>query len=93
MKLGEGRHNQTNYEACISWSHQFPSRVILNHLPKITYRDVNIYNPLNITHPLAKETHPYLTGVERSAAPREYQPDCTPGVWRLQPWQFIHSAK
>ncbi|KAF8428382.1 galactosyl transferase GMA12/MNN10 family-domain-containing protein [Tirmania nivea] len=40
---------------------------IFNHLTKVTYRDINIYNPLNITHPLTKETHPYLTDVERSA--------------------------
>ncbi|KAI9875793.1 MAG: alpha-1,6-mannosyltransferase [Pleopsidium flavum] len=30
---------------------------IFNHLPANTYRDINIYNPLNITHPL---TAPYL---------------------------------
>lgn len=37
---------------------------IFNHLSKVTYRDINIYNPLNISHPF---THSYLTDIERSA--------------------------
>jgi mannan polymerase II complex MNN10 subunit len=36
---------------------------VFNHLEKTTYRDINEYNPLNITHPL---TTPYLDPVSLS---------------------------
>ncbi|KAJ9195592.1 CAZyme family GT34 [Paecilomyces variotii] len=36
---------------------------LLNHLDTHTYRDINVYNPLNITHPL---TAPYLDPLSRS---------------------------
>lgn len=36
---------------------------IFNDLKRNTYRDINYYNPLNITHPLTEE---YLTDLERS---------------------------
>ncbi|KAK5652563.1 hypothetical protein OQA88_10324 [Cercophora sp. LCS_1] len=36
---------------------------IFNQLEKVTYRDINEYNPLNITHPL---TDPYLDAESRS---------------------------
>ncbi|EON61889.1 hypothetical protein W97_01107 [Coniosporium apollinis CBS 100218] len=36
---------------------------IFNNLAKTTYRDINAYNPLNITHPL---TSPYLDAETRS---------------------------
>ncbi|KAE8149200.1 alpha-1,6-mannosyltransferase subunit [Aspergillus avenaceus] len=37
---------------------------IFNRLDEIAYRDINVYNPLNITHP---PTGPYLDEVSRSA--------------------------
>jgi mannan polymerase II complex MNN10 subunit len=36
---------------------------IFNHLNDVTYRDINVYNPLNITHPPAEE---YLDPETRS---------------------------
>ncbi len=33
---------------------------IFRHLDDVTYRDINIYNPLNITHPPSKKDYPYL---------------------------------
>ncbi|GES64961.1 alpha-1,6-mannosyltransferase subunit [Aspergillus terreus] len=42
---------------------------IFNRLQDITYRDINFYNPLNITHPF---TDAYLDDVSRSAAGDEH---------------------
>ena len=39
---------------------------IFNHLNEITYRDISIYNPLNITHPQSNAEYPYLTDDEKS---------------------------
>src|SRR5690606_900257 len=39
---------------------------IFNNLNKNTYRDINIYNPLNITHPFPKNKYPYLSADELS---------------------------
>ena len=38
-------------------------RHIFNHLSDITYRDINVYNPLNISHPPDEE---YLDPETRS---------------------------
>ncbi|CAZ86132.1 unnamed protein product [Tuber melanosporum] len=39
---------------------------IFRHIQNTTYRDINIYNPLNITHPLPKSDFFYLDGVSLS---------------------------
>ena len=39
---------------------------IFNNLAKNTYRDINLYNPLNITHPFPKDKYPYLSADELS---------------------------
>ena len=39
---------------------------IFNNLATVTYRDINIYNPLNVAHPPLAETHSYLTELEKS---------------------------
>lgn len=39
---------------------------IFSNLEKVTYRDINIYNPLNVTHPPPAATYFYLTEVEKS---------------------------
>lgn len=40
---------------------------IFNHLQNVTYRDINVYNPLNITHPPSKEEFFYIDEVAKSA--------------------------
>jgi mannan polymerase II complex MNN10 subunit len=39
---------------------------IFNNLNAVTYRDINLYNPLNISHPLTPAEYPYLTADELS---------------------------
>lgn len=39
---------------------------IFNNLQDVVYRDINIYNPLNITHPLSREQFNYLSEAELS---------------------------
>ena len=39
---------------------------IFNQLDKVTYRDINVYNPLNISHPFSPATHNFLTESELS---------------------------
>ena len=39
---------------------------IFNKLAKVTYRDINVYNPLNVTHPPSTTKYPYLTELEKS---------------------------
>lgn len=45
-------------EPSISLQHQ-----VFNNLEKNTYRDINVYNPLNLTHPMTEE---YLDPISRS---------------------------
>lgn len=40
---------------------------IFRHLQNVTYRDINLYNPLNITHPPSKVDYPHLDEVCYSA--------------------------
>lgn len=42
---------------------------IFNRLEEITYRDINFYNPLNITHPFTED---YLDEISRSPAGDEH---------------------
>jgi mannan polymerase II complex MNN10 subunit len=39
---------------------------IFNHLQNVTYRDINIYNPLNITHPPSESEFFYIDDVAKS---------------------------
>jgi len=39
---------------------------IFNHLQNVTYRDINVYNPLNITHPPPKDEFFYIDEVAKS---------------------------
>jgi mannan polymerase II complex MNN10 subunit len=39
---------------------------IFNHLQNVTYRDINVYNPLNITHPPPKKEFFYIDEVSKS---------------------------
>ncbi|CCX33010.1 galactosyl transferase GMA12/MNN10 family-domain-containing protein [Pyronema domesticum] len=40
---------------------------IFNHLQNVTYRDINVYNPLNITHPPSPSDFYYLDETSKSA--------------------------
>lgn len=40
---------------------------IFNHLQNVTYRDINVYNPLNITHPPSPGDFFYLDDISKSA--------------------------
>lgn len=39
---------------------------IFRNLQNVTYRDINLYNPLNITHPPSKEQYGYLDDISMS---------------------------
>lgn len=39
---------------------------IFNHIQNVTYRDINTYNPLNITHPPSEKEFFYIDEVSRS---------------------------
>ena len=40
---------------------------IFNQLQNVTYRDINVYNPLNITHPPSEKDFFYLDETSKSA--------------------------
>lgn len=39
---------------------------IFNQLQNVTYRDINVYNPLNITHPPSEKDFVYIDEVSKS---------------------------
>lgn len=40
---------------------------IFSHIQNVTYRDINLYNPLNITHPPSRTDFPHLDEASYSA--------------------------
>jgi mannan polymerase II complex MNN10 subunit len=40
---------------------------IFNHIQNVTYRDINLYNPLNITHPPSEKDFFFIDDLAKSA--------------------------